>query len=115
MKRVELYQKIRRAVMIDAAVPRWAAHQSVNLGFSHHLAYRDMAKNVWVRPAQKTMEICHFLDPNLLRRGLGEKRQKRVRDRFWRFRQSPRFGWHSQNGAEAGGFCPSKGHLIDSH
>jgi hypothetical protein len=46
MKRVELYQKIRRAVMIDAAVPRWAARQNVNLRFSHHLAYRDMAKNV---------------------------------------------------------------------
>ncbi len=46
MKRVELYQKIRRAVMIDAAVLRSVARQNVNLGFSHHLAYRDMAKNV---------------------------------------------------------------------
>ena len=115
MKRVELYQKIRRAVMIDAAVPRWAARQNVNLRFSHHLAYRDMAKNVWVRPARKTSEICRFLDLNLLRQGLGEKRQKPIRDRFWPPQQSPRFRWHSQNGAEAGDFCPSKGHLIVSH
>jgi UDP-N-acetyl-D-mannosaminuronic acid transferase (WecB/TagA/CpsF family) len=43
---VELYQKIRRAVMIDGMSLRWASRQNVNLGFSHHLAYRDMAKNV---------------------------------------------------------------------
>ena len=46
MKRVELYQKIRRAVMIDGMSRRWAARQSVYLGFSERIAYRDMAKNV---------------------------------------------------------------------
>lgn len=55
-----------------------------------------------------------IFNPNLFGRGSGEKRQKPIRDRFWLIQQSPRFGWHQQNGAEAGDFCPSKGHLIVS-
>src|SRR3546814_20481849 len=55
-------------------------------------------------PHLQHIGIIRFIEPNLVSRGAGEKRQKPIRDRLRRVWQSLEFGRNQQNGAEAGDF-----------
>lgn len=74
-----------------------------------NLACRDWAQKVRLNESQKTLDLRRFWGSNLFSRGSGEKRQKPIRDRFRRSRQSLRFGRNRQNRADAGDFLASQG------